>query len=526
MSMPVVLRSTFDAAKAKAAEVEAELRREMATLREALERSREDHESALADRDRVAGALARARAEADRFAAAVAEKQGELAQAAKTLETQRHEAQRTLEAERAQAQRAAEIERTDLQNVLKTERTAREAEAAAREQTQIALNDAQGRLAQTAQRLEDFRAETARLGTQLTQVQAVHRADIEALARAAGERDRITARLKDFEGEAERLGQQVLQIINENREISSAADTARAEGATLKKKLQTLSVQLRAPAKSAQAAKSYFVVSSLGRTATQWQVLGLNRHPLVHVTHAFDLSKEKHDPASTGDDFLRSLERQASIRGQGLDLDAAFDLIESDDHRAFGNFHGLEILPAMERPETLRRPYRIFYQTRHPIMRLGSLVERWTYEASLDPSRRQSLKDEANRALTESKPPGADLSNDDAWLFAYAISYLLNAEARYLRSSAPVVLYERLLSDRDHFGWFVRQLVGNAVDFDEQMIDDFYGAAPVDKRGSSPLAAKTVHASWDDWQRAYFAQTLEQAGTRDHYAALGYEVEF
>jgi hypothetical protein len=391
----------------------------------------------------------------------------------------------------------------------------------------MALADAQGRLEQTSRRLEDFRSETERLGAQLAQVQAVHRADVEALARTASERDRFAARLEDFSREAERLGQQVLGVIAQNSSLEREVNRLDAENTSFAHRLRALAPQSRQPNASAHdAEKSYFAVFSLGRTATQWQVSGLNRHPLVHVTHAWDLSQSKREPASQGEDFLRSLARQSAVRERVSDIDSAFDLIESSAYRVFGNIHGVDVLPAFEHPDLLRRSYVTFYQTRHPITRLRSIVDRWKYEASLDSSRQQLLRDDADRAFDHAPPRGADLGKEDDWLFAYAISYLLGAESRYLQSSAPIVLFERLISDRDHFGWYVRQLMGNAVEVDEAMIDDFHATAPIDKRGASPLAAKAVHASWEDWQRAYFAQALEQAGTRAHYAALGYEVSF
>src|SRR5262245_42122284 len=132
MSLPVVLRSTLERAQALAAQIEFELRTELDTLRETLTDLRDHRDALEGDRDRTAAAMARAIADKDRLAANLEAKEAELARMVEALAAHREEGHR------AEARAAAE--------------------GSAREQAQMALADAEGRLAKTSRRLDDFRA--------------------------------------------------------------------------------------------------------------------------------------------------------------------------------------------------------------------------------------------------------------------------------------------------------------------------------------------------------------------------------
>ena len=482
--MPVVLRSTFEAARAKAAEVETELRREMEALREALARARDDHESALADRDGVAASLARANAEGERFAAALEAKQAELTQAADAFAAYRREAQEALEAERASAAARLAAVRREAEQMLETHRaqfeTALEGargeaqaaieqgrsalvstqarlqeEAAAREAAELALSDARVQLAQTSRRLADFRAETERLGAQVQEMQAVHRAHMDELARGAAERERVTDKLKDFEAETQRLGQQVVHVMEENRTL--AATTVPASALALLQQQHAALKPLEAQREFLQALRrsgarqrlAAALTSDVDGNAVRNVVFALHKTASSYVAQLFDYLAEMlnvpiYSPNGTGAEYIND---EVSIRDAEVDLEPLRGL--------FGAFRG----PI---PYDPRLFWRIVLLLRDPRDILTSLYYSWTFSHPIEPGRRNLVNsdgelfnpnDEQRRQWAEEGP--------DPFVLEYA-AFVERTLRVYLEELAPlpqarIVHYEDFVEDP--LGWTAQLLV-------------------------------------------------------------------
>lgn len=340
-----------------------------------------------------------------------------------------------------------------------------------------------------------------------------------------------TQRLEALDSEVARLGAETMRLEAEKRDFVIALDNARQERIGLQAALDRATRRSRPIRHQDEATeRAYFIVFSLGRTATQWLVEALNAHDDILATHAMDIGPRKRPSSSLGEAFLKSLKRQRQVAAAVSGVDSAFDLMESAPQKAIGNVHGLDGLPVFENPDSYARSYHVSYMIRHPVLRLRSLVDRWKYEINLDKALRVEMRDafDAMRSHHDQANlfDSIDGHDDDDWLFAHAVVYLLTGERRYLESAVPHIICERLVSDRDYFAWYLREITGDRVELNSDYLDRVMRMAPVDPRDNSSSSACAMFQDWPKWRRDLFAATLERESTQGLYSELGYDTRF
>lgn len=486
MKMPIARRSGLEARIRELEEARSEVARLQSELRstiDARDTAERAHSAILGDRDRLVAVNARTRAEA-------AAQIDTMCRAVATLEATLEQANRRLDA----SEQRLDAAYRDVKELAGREAELRETNAIARCENE-ALKD---KLSYT----ESALAETS-------------------------------AREKQREAEIVLAAQRHIALESQIAEEVQRTIAAEASAAALRRELASIRRVRRSTTTDGKSEqwRGYFIAFSLGRTATQWLVRVLNLHPEILATHAMDISPEKREPASGGESFLQSLERQKALSDViGNNVDAAFDLLETAEERVVGNVHGLDALVAYEQPDNFRRDYHTSYITRHPIIRLRSLVDRWKYEIDLDEQRRFVMRQQFEETFNrkgQGAVVGEDQRQDDAdWLFVHAVNYLFESEARYLRSSIPVIHYERLVSESDYLLWYLRQLTGDRLQFDQALIRSSITLPAVDVRGRTDAAAAQMYKGWPVWKRRLVDAAVEEVDTRLHYIELGYDTRF
>lgn len=273
--------------------------------------------------------------------------------------------------------------------------------------------------------------------------------------------------------------------------------------------------------------KAYFIISTYGRTATQWLHQVLNQHPEIFCTHSSDLSILPPSPETPQERNIRvSREHEAFAK---ISLDEYFDKMERlvPGKKAYGNVHGID---ALEDFSPYRRKFTLIHLLRHPIHRVQSLVSRWLHATTYLPEHQERLW---LRFQTYAQDPfianllqehEVDLKVKANWLFVVAV-FRLQQDLKHFQLPIPHVPMERLVKDLDYFFWLLAKITQGQVSLTEEYIDDLYQAQPVDQRNRKVTALEQFD-SWPEWQKVLFIRAIYVMKSLNYYDILGYDLSF
>lgn len=264
----------------------------------------------------------------------------------------------------------------------------------------------------------------------------------------------------------------------------------------------------------------YFIVFSIGRTATTWLSDVLSLHDDVICSHGQDLDPYRKDETIEGRVERTRREADSAIL-QNPDL--YFDLLEEHPFKAYGNVHGLDPEVVLAHPERFRRRYTVVQMTRHPIARLRSIVRAWMKEVEatefLAANHRRLLTTVPAevRSIGMTMPPGTQSDRD--MLFVRAVLHLTYHDRRFLTGPVPVYRMEDLTESRSAFRDFFSAVTEDAVPCSDDYVDTVF---------TSKFAY--VKEPWHPQNRlsseqiAFALEALDKLGLTDAYRRLGYDL--
>lgn len=281
--------------------------------------------------------------------------------------------------------------------------------------------------------------------------------------------------------------------------------------------------------------KSYFLISSFGRTATQWLVDVINSHPQMIAAHGHDFNADKLSDTGTGAAFVEKLKR--SNLHDVSDIDSCFDKIDRSDYLAIGNVHGINFQRILRAPPR-RRSYVCCYLTRHPIARILSVYDRWSYESSLIAARQEVFD---SFAMSQA-PELAKMEPTLAWieksyrdkpatnrLLIASIIYVIMNDLPFIGIEQPTFLSERMTSEADYLAIMLKYISGGRIEFSEDFVTAQIERQAVDERGNrlrKQARYQDAYRALPVEHRQLLGLLLQQRNIADYYLGLGYDVTY
>jgi len=278
--------------------------------------------------------------------------------------------------------------------------------------------------------------------------------------------------------------------------------------------------------------KSYFIISTYGRTATQWTATVLNQLPNVCCSHGptdsrFQLGDEEFQKKTN----IRH-SRDCDAFHKSLDIDAYFDKMEQNepDCTSYGSIHGLPIKDIINPKTKFARKYDLFHIIRHPVKRVESLKNRWCYEISYNEFQKEILQNASKSNLNSDLVKTllnhftVDYNVPENQLFVNAV-LALRVDRIELGFPIPHIPSERLVADLEYFLWFLRCITKGLIEIDRDYINKVKSIGKVDSR-SKNLSSYEVFLGWEEWKQWLFIEMMKQLNLFEAYDKLGYDLSF
>jgi len=299
---------------------------------------------------------------------------------------------------------------------------------------------------------------------------------------------------------------------------------------------------------------AYFIVTSFGLAGTKWFAKALNMHPDILCSHGLchPALGIIYDREFTAEEWTRIADEEVARRG--MSTDAMFgELKSTGEAKVYGSVHHYrtgELESALKAHPAAKR-FRCADLIRHPLLMVLSKYGANTSDE--DRNDKQHLINFANAADYLSKTGNAD---DMARTFSIDLNFLADIVTRHYKwnlnlsdhrqamflealhitggmvrnvqryQSQPLLLMERLTTDRDYFRLAFDYLMDGKLSVSGQYLDKVFSLQPTNRHRSenafkSPLA---VFEGLESWQRAMYDAFLEHFQVADTFVPLGYEI--
>ncbi|NYZ17515.1 hypothetical protein HL658_33655 [Azospirillum sp. RWY-5-1] len=274
--------------------------------------------------------------------------------------------------------------------------------------------------------------------------------------------------------------------------------------------------------------KTHFIIGGVGRTATQWLTRALNRHPHILAAHGADWRPNK---ASMADPDSNHARREAVLdwllSGQILDIDRYFSIFNDYSEEFCGNVHGIDIIGPYLYPQNFKTRLRICHVTRHPLPRIRSMVRKCRAMGQEHPRHREMMSDfytgQVGKIADLLERHGVAPQGEDEENFVSCLLLIMNSDAAFLRTTAPVFRMEELTTRLECFGTLLHHVTAGRLRASATEIEGMMALAPVDRLGEPDDHARIME-EWADWQRKLFRDYLERTDLRAIYTGLGYDL--
>ena len=283
---------------------------------------------------------------------------------------------------------------------------------------------------------------------------------------------------------------------------------------------------------------TFFFVASRGLTATKWFCHALSLHPLTFCSHGRDrpsrglniteLLKSK----DYRDDRLRyeKWQRSAKLNQYMEELKKA-----SGGKKILGNIHGY-ILPELIdklREVKLKKEMPIANMTRDPIKFVESyncLVKQNKYEYPEKYYKEHLPRAKANAHLLEAYSKSSE-TDYEMQGFIEGCQMLIKMIADLKYDHVPVIIMEKLTSDKEYFKNFVAFLSNNVVNFSQREIDQIFNTGKMNSHREKIIESDIKSSSeeiWADWsatKRQAFHEIIGRKSLKKH-ELLGYDFSY
>ena len=302
----------------------------------------------------------------------------------------------------------------------------------------------------------------------------------------------------------------------------------------------------------------YFLITSIGRTATYWLAWSLNRHPDILCSHGgnfppslvtYDKDGRAESELNRIGDPIRSIydiphacASGSDVSGTGARSQSAFHEKTIgeflDAHRAFGeyaaigNVHGYSLGNFLNRFRAgeVNRNIAVVNLIRHPVDQILSFYRRHKFDAERSDSYKSSRFKIVERyveiAAAVQQVFGIDLQDHDTLIFLSSVFDVAGMQNDILVENVLHLRYETLTVSRPAFEALLKLLIGDAdIALSESYLETVYAQGPMNYSSARKQAAEDAFDALADWQKFAISVSIDQEAAR-RYLAHGYDLAF
>ena len=276
--------------------------------------------------------------------------------------------------------------------------------------------------------------------------------------------------------------------------------------------------------------KAYFLVTTYGRTASYWLASFLNKHPDIICSHG--------SLTDIPSPYDTELINERSIRAHNLHgnfiaktIDQFLDGLEKTGQaKAYGDVHGYSLVALIKKSNLEKTRHKIVVSnlTRHPITRIESLKNQWSYKITISPMLRKILSEYAPMKVNmiQSRFKHIDFTVPENWLFVVALLKTIISDSKELPIDFNHITMERLTCDPELLFHLINKITQGAVSISSSFIEEMINSDRYNKRSNSKRFSLSVFDSWEEWKRTAFRLVLDEYNLRELYSSFGYDLSF
>ena len=301
----------------------------------------------------------------------------------------------------------------------------------------------------------------------------------------------------------------------------------------------------------------WFLVTSIGRTATYWLSWSLNQHPDILCSHGAHIPPKMVTLGDSGSvetglnrsgnpirsfydipkDAVSEADQQDLRRSQdrfhgmplGEVLDAHRDL---GDFKLIGNVHGYTLKNAIERMLSgqAERTVSIVNLIRNPIGQILSFSGRHLFDSERDAAymaaRINIVHQRSDFAAALGDKYGIDLTDRATLIFLSAVIEVAALQRDILITNALHVPYELLTQSPDVFRKLIGLISGGrTIETDDSYVESVFASGPMNYSSKTETRVAEAFAALEPWQQAAMNELLTQ-DVIERYRTMGYELGF
>ncbi|NKB59308.1 MAG: hypothetical protein GKS00_23545 [Alphaproteobacteria bacterium] len=301
----------------------------------------------------------------------------------------------------------------------------------------------------------------------------------------------------------------------------------------------------------------WFLVTSIGRTATYWLAWSLNRHPDILCSHGDHFPP---DIVSLGEDGQAELElssvgnpirsfydipdfqtlgmdQKKMRRGQTIFQQKTIDDV-LDAHRMFGdyaaigNVHGYSMGNFANRYNAgqAKRKIGTANLIRNPVGQILSFYRRHSFDAERSDeyklSRFKIVERNIEFAVAIRERFDIDIEDHDTMIFLSTVIDVTVMQKDILIKDVLHMPYEELTRSQDAFSILLRLITGDAdIAIEQSYLDDVFAQGPMNYSSGQEPAVKEAFDALAHWKKFVIAKLLSEDVVH-RYSEYGYQLNF
>ncbi len=302
---------------------------------------------------------------------------------------------------------------------------------------------------------------------------------------------------------------------------------------------------------------SWFLVTSIGRTATYWLAWSLNRHPDILCSHGdhfppnivtFDengrtggdlseIGKPIRSFYDLSDRQTQGMDQNETRRGQKLFQEKTVSEIldaqcEFGECSVIGNVHGYTMDKFIERHRAgeLNRSVKVVNLIRNPVGQILSFYRRHKFDAeqseAYKTSRIKFVEQNIEIAVAARDMFDIDLENHDTLIFLSTAIDVAHMQKDILIENVAHLPYEELTRSQRAFETLLRLITGDAdIAIEQSYLDDVFSQGPMNYSSKQETPVSEAFDALEDWRKFVITELISEDVAR-RYGACGYDMNF
>lgn len=301
----------------------------------------------------------------------------------------------------------------------------------------------------------------------------------------------------------------------------------------------------------------WFLVTSIGRTATYWLAWSLNRHPDILCSHGdhfppniFSLGEDGRAELefSNVGNPIRSFYDIPDIQTLGIDqkkMSHGQTVFQEktigdflDAHRMFGDFvaignvHGYTMGNFINRYKAgqAKRNINAVNLIRNPVGQILSFSRRHAFDAGRSDeyksSRYKIVEKNIEIAVAVQERFDIDIENNDTLIFLSTVIDVTASQKDILIKNVLHLPYEEVTRSQKAFSALLHLITGNTdIAIEQSYLDDVFAQGPMNYSSGHEPAVQEAFDALADWKKFVIAKLLSEDVVR-RYSEYGYLLNF